>query len=244
MLGRGNYSGGLFLVRNESVSKPFVASVRVWRSRLGISQEELAERAQLHRTYISDVERGARNVSLTSIDRLARALEVPISTLVADPSGPSAPSPLLPADRLVDILFVEDQADDVELAMHALRNANITNRIHSVSDCAEALDFLFATGKYAHRQQNDHPQLILLDLNLPKIDGLEVLRQIKADPRMRKIPVIVLTASSRSRDIAASKQLGADGYIVKPVDFKNLSAITPQLGMRWALLKSAPAPRA
>ena len=227
--------------------KLFGASVRVWRSRLGISQEELAERADLHRTYISDVERGARNLTLESIERLAQALEVSVPALLTYSREPlptgSAASPVL-GDALVDILFVEDRADDAEMAVHALRSVHITNRIHIVRDGAAALDFLFASGEYAHRRHIDLPQVILLDLSLPKIDGLEVLRRIKADPRTRKIPVIVLTSSSSSRDIAASTQLGAEAYIIKPVDPHNLIAVTPQLGLQWALLKSMPIQRA
>ena len=116
----------------------------------------------------------------------------------------------------------------------------MTNRMYIVRDGASALDFLFCKGHFAHRKRNDRPQMILLDLGLPKIDGLEVLRQIKTDPRTRTIPVVVLTASRRDRDTAASKQLGAEGYIVKPVDFQNLSGVTPQLSLQWALLKRAP----
>jgi two-component system, response regulator len=102
------------------------------------------------------------------------------------------------------------------------------------------LDFLFCRGEFAPRKRTLRPQLILLDLNLPKIDGLEVLRQIKADSRTRTIPVIVLTVSSRDREVAASQRLGAEAYIVKPIDFHNLSGVTPQLSLQWALLKRAP----
>jgi two-component system response regulator len=143
-------------------------------------------------------------------------------------------------DELVDILFVEDQADDAELTMQALKSAKITNRIHVVRDGAAALDFLFSTGEYARREPGSRPLMILLDLNLPKISGLEVLRRIKADPRTRSIPVVVLSASKQDRDIATSKRLGAEAYIVKPVDFQNLSQVTPQLSLQWALLKSRP----
>src|SRR6266446_5568825 len=202
-------------VARDHVKKLFGSSVRNWRSSLGISQEELAERAGLHRTYISDVERGARNVSLTSIERLARALQISVSTLLSQLNGgPSdkATAALLFADEWMDILMVEDEANDVELAMAALKSANITNHIHVVRDGAAALDYLFCTGTYAQRQRSDRPQMILLDLNLPKISGLEVLERVKADPRTRSIPVVVLTASRHDRDIATSKRLGAEAY--------------------------------
>lgn len=225
------------------LKKEFGAAVRFRRDHLGISQEELAGRAGLHRTYISDVERGARNVSLESIHRLAEALEIPLSILfsrLGQTGSERTSAPTLSPDELVDILIVEDSAEDAELAIKALRDVRMTNRIYIVRDGASALDFLFCKGEYAHRKRNDRPQLILLDLALPKIDGLEVLRQIKADPRTRTIPIIVLTGSSRDKDIAASQRLGAEAYIVKPVDFQNLSGVTPQLSLQWALLKRAP----
>lgn len=215
--------------------------MRTWRKQRGISQEELAGRAGLHRTYVSDVERGARNVSLESIDKLATALEVSIATLLFTVSEAESeqlkPIDLL-TDELVDILLVEDDAQDVELTLHALQKARITNRIFTVRDGAEALQFLFCTGIYAHRRPNDRPQIILLDLALPKVSGQEVLRRIKSDARTRDIPVVVLTCSRNDRDFVASKQLGADAYIIKPVDFQNLSEITPRLSFHWALLKA------
>jgi two-component system, response regulator len=108
-----------------------------------------------------------------------------------------------------------------------------------VRDGATAPDFLFSRGQFAHRKRTQRPLVILLDLNLPKVDGLEVLRQIKADSRTPKIPVIVLTVSSRDRELAVSQRLGADAFLVKPVDFHNLSGVTPQLSLQWALLKRA-----
>lgn len=225
------------------MKKQFGAAVRLHRDLLGISQEELAGRAGLHRTYISDVERGARNVSLESIHRLATALEVPLHILfsrLGESSLDKSPQPSLLPDEMVEILIVEDSAEDADLTIKALKEVQVTNHICVIRDGAAALDFLFCRGAYAHRKHGIRPQIILLDLGLPKIDGLDVLRQIKADPRTRTIPVIVLTASSRDRDIAASQRLGAEAYIVKPVDFQNLSGVTPQLSLQWALLKRAP----
>lgn len=226
------------------MKKQFGAAVRLRRDHLGISQEELAGRAGLHRTYISDVERGARNVSLESIRRLAEALEISLSVLFSRLGDSllkdATDEPPLSADELVDILIVEDSLEDAELTIKALKDVRMTNRMHIVRDGAAALDFLFCRGQYVHRRHAGRPQLILLDLNLPKIDGLEVLRQIKGDSRTRTIPVVVLTISSKDRDVAASRRLGADAYIVKPVDFQNLIGITPQLSLQWALLKRAP----
>lgn len=221
------------------VKKLFGSSVRNWRGRLGISQEELAERAGLHHTYVCDVERGARNVSLLSIERLARALQISASTLLSQLNGGSSDkttAALLFAEELMDILFVEDEINDVELTLASLKSANITNHIHVVRDGAAALDYLFCTGEYAQRQRSDRPQMILLDLNLPKISGLEVLERIKADPRTRSIPVVVLTASQYDRDIAVSEALGAAAYIVKPVGIGNFNEVSRQLDLQWALL--------
>ena len=228
---------------NYDVKKRFGKSVRNWRHQLGFSQEQLAERADLHRTYVSDVERGARNVSLESIEKLARALEIPVSTLF-NLSGKSpvshSPYQTPPADDMVEILFVEDNPNDAELALRALRRVKLSNRIFVVRDGAAALEFLFCQGQYAHRLGTDRPRLILLDLNLPKISGLEVLAQVRANPQTRDIPVVILTASEADRDFIESKRLRVEAYIVKPVDFQNLSHITPQLNLEWALLKSAP----
>jgi CheY-like chemotaxis protein/DNA-binding XRE family transcriptional regulator len=232
-------------VEGFDVKKPFGTSVRAWRSRLGISQEELAGRAGLHRTYICDVERGARNVTLQSIERLALALEVSVSTLLAYPRRPlpdGARPEEFPPEEMVDILYVEDNAADVELATEGLKH--VTNRIQVVRDGQAALNFLFSMGEYAHRRGRSRPNLILLDLGLPKVDGLDVLRRVKTDPRTAAIPVIVLTASLRGRDLEASKRLGADGYLIKPVDLKNLAHVTPQLKLHWALLKPAIPPAA
>jgi CheY-like chemotaxis protein len=208
-------------------------AIRNERFALHISQEELADRAGLHRTYISDVERGTRNLSLDSIGKLAAALELSVSRLFerADPGQSS--------EHLLEILLVEDNVDDIELTRRAFRKARIANPLQVVHDGAEALEFLLATGRYARRRPDEAPGVILLDLNLPKVPGLEVLRQIRTDPRTREIPVVVLTASNQDRDIAACRRLGVEHYIVKPVGFQNFSEVTPHLSLEWALKKPA-----
>jgi len=135
-----------------------------------------------------------------------------------------------------DILLVEDNPHDVELTLHALKRHHLANRIEVVRDGAEALEYLFATGAYAGRQIEDRPRVILLDLKLPKVDGLEVLRQIKADPRTRTIPVVVLTSSREESDIVESYGLGANSYIVKPVDFEQFVEAARIMGLYWLLL--------
>jgi CheY-like chemotaxis protein len=223
-------------VQRPDVTKPFGAAVRTWRRRLGISQEELGGRAGLHRTYICDIERGARNVSLESIEKLARALQISVAKLFAYDAGSGLPDdPVASYEELVDILFVEDNANDIEITTEALKG--ISNMIHMARDGREALDFLFREGDYARRKKIKRPDLILLDLVLPKIDGLEVLRRVKADSQTASIPVVVLTASTRNRDLQMSKQLGAQAFIVKPVGLPNLTQVTSQLSLRWALFK-------
>ncbi len=230
-----------------SITGLFGASVRSLRFQLGLTQEALAERADLHRTYIAGIERGARNVTLKSIDKLARALEVSVATLLSPSSKavPEAGPPLVETatGRSVDILIVEDNLTDLDLALQAFKKAKITNPIHVVYDGAEALDFLFCTGQYSDRKMEQRPQIVLLDLNLPKISGLEVLRRTKANQRTSKILVVVLTSSQHDRDIAECRRLGVQNYIVKPVDFCNFSKVTPQLRLRWTLLEPAIAPR-
>jgi two-component system, response regulator len=223
-------------MEKPTIEKRLGISVKNWRTRLGIPQDELAARAGFHRSYISDIERGSRNISLKSIEKLADALGISVVTLFSDVDSKSATT-ALSEDHLAEILLVEDSENDLLLVTQALKDANITNRIFVVRDGAAALDFLFCTGQFAYRQSNDNPQVILLDLNLPKIGGLEVLRRIKADSRSRSIPVVVLTSSKQDMDIATCKRLGAETYIVKPVDFQNFSAVTLQLSLQWALLK-------
>lgn len=144
-------------------------------------------------------------------------------------------------DKPVEILLVEDNPSDVELTLHALRKHHLANRIQVVRDGAEALDFIFGTGAFVGRDLGETPRVILLDLKLPKLDGREVLRRIKADPRTRKIPVVMLTSSREERDIIESYHLGVNSYIVKPVDFARFAAAVEQLGLYWLLLNCPPA---
>jgi len=143
-------------------------------------------------------------------------------------------------EHAVDILLVEDDPNDVELTLHALRRHHLANRVDVVRDGAEALDFLFCTGAYAHRQIGDSPKLILLDLKLPRVDGFEVLQQIKTDLRTRTIPVVVLTSSAEECDIVESYQLGVNSYIVKPVDYAQFVEAVRQIGFYWLLLNQLP----
>ena len=140
----------------------------------------------------------------------------------------------------VEILLVEDSPDDVELTLRALRKAALANRIHVARDGAEALDFIFCEGAFAQRSISDKPKLILLDLKLPKVDGLEVLQRIKGDPRTRTIPTVVLTSSKEQNDVVRSYQLGVNSYIVKPVDFESFATAVQELGMYWLLLNQPP----
>jgi CheY-like chemotaxis protein len=138
----------------------------------------------------------------------------------------------------VEILLVEDNPSDVELALHALKRHHLANHIEVVRDGAEALDFIFCTGAYAQRNAQDNPRVILLDLKLPKVDGLEVLQRVKSDARTRMIPVVILTSSREERDIVESYQLGVNSYIVKPVDFEQFTEAVRQLGLYWLLLNN------
>lgn len=143
-------------------------------------------------------------------------------------------------ETIVEILLVEDNPNDIKLTLHAFKRHHLSNYIHVARDGAEALEFLFCTGAYADRSPEIIPQVILLDLKLPKVDGLEVLRRIKEDQRTRKIPVIVMTSSREDRDIEKCAEWGVNSYIVKPVDFEQLIEATRQLGMYWLLLTQPP----
>jgi two-component system response regulator len=140
----------------------------------------------------------------------------------------------------VEILLVEDNPQHVELTLRALRKHNLANHVLVAKDGAEALEFIFATGAYAHRQIENGPKVILLDLKLPKVDGLEVLRRIKSDERTKAIPVIVVTTSEQEQDVVESYELGANSYIVKPVSFDKFIEAVSKLGFYWMLLNKPP----
>ena len=144
------------------------------------------------------------------------------------------------AERALEILLVEDEPNDEDLALRSLSKHNLANKIHVARDGAEALEFVFCTGRYAGRSADLSPLVILLDLKLPKVDGLEVLRRIKSSPRTRIIPIVVLTSSREARDIIESYKLGVNSYIVKPVDFEQFSDSMHQLGLYWMLLNRPP----
>lgn len=136
----------------------------------------------------------------------------------------------------VEILLVEDSPSDLELTLHALRRNNIANNIRVVSDGEEALDFIFCENDYINRDITNTPRIIMLDMKLPKVDGIEVLRRIKKDARTRKIPVVMLTSSREEKDIVESYELGVNSYIVKPVDFDQFTEAVRQVGLYWLLL--------
>jgi len=143
-------------------------------------------------------------------------------------------------DNVVEILIVEDNPQDLDLALRALRKAKLTNNIHATRDGAEALEFVFCEGPYSERKMEDVPKMILLDLKLPKVDGLEVLQRLKSDHRTKFIPVVVLTSSKEQSDVVESYNLGVNSYIVKPVNFEQFSEAVQKLGMYWLLLNHPP----
>jgi len=140
----------------------------------------------------------------------------------------------------VEILLVEDNPTDAELCIRALKKHNLANSLVWVKDGAEALDFLFATGAYSDRSVTCPPKVVLLDLRLPKVDGMEVLRRVKEDERTRAIPVVVLTSSKEDRDVAESYQLGVNSYISKPVEFDAFAKTVSELGLYWLLVNRPP----
>jgi CheY-like chemotaxis protein len=140
----------------------------------------------------------------------------------------------------LDILLVEDNQDDMDLAVHALRREKLANNIFVARDGEEALDFIFCRGAFAQRSFEQPPKLVLLDLKLPKVDGMEVLKQVKSDPRTRTIPIVIMTSSKEERDLVASYNLGANSYIQKPVDFDQFRETVKTVGLYWLVINQPP----
>ncbi len=143
-------------------------------------------------------------------------------------------------EQRADILLVEDNPNDIKLTLHAFDIANLANTVHIARDGVEALEFIFCTGPHAARRIEDSPKIILLDLKLPRIDGHEVLKRIKEDPRTCGIPVVVLTSSAEERDVMQTYQTGANSYIVKPVDFEQFTASVRDIGKYWLVINHMP----
>ncbi|MEJ0103597.1 MAG: response regulator [Bacteroidota bacterium] len=141
----------------------------------------------------------------------------------------------------VEILLAEDNPEDAEITIRALRKVNLANKLVHVEDGQEALDFLFSTGDFSGRTAVSQPRLILLDIKMPKVDGIEVLRRIKADETIRNIPVVIMTSSSEERDIMESYNLGVNSYVVKPVEFNQFLKAVSELGLYWLLINRSPA---
>lgn len=140
----------------------------------------------------------------------------------------------------IEILLVEDSEEDAGLVIRSLKKHNLSNHLVHLSDGAEAIDFIFAKGAYSHRSVEDTPKVILMDLKMPKIDGLQVLREIRKDERTKLIPVIMMTSSREEKDIIESYQLGVNSYIVKPVEFENFSKAVAEFGLYWLLINQPP----
>jgi two-component system response regulator len=140
----------------------------------------------------------------------------------------------------IEILLVEDNPHEAELTIRSLKKQNLVNKLIHIDDGAEALDFIFSRGKYSDNAKVQQPKLILLDLKLPKVDGLEILRHLKADERTRKIPVVVLTSSKEEKDIMETYKLGVNSYVTKPVNFESFAKAVAELGLYWMILNQSP----
>lgn len=207
------------------------AAVKAHRQRLGVTQEELAWRADMHRTYIADIERGVRNITLRSMINLAAALQISAAALLAGPGDLSAA-----AAPPAEILLVEPNRGDAEQAVRVLLEANLSNSVTVIPDGVEALEYLSGRGRSQDRPSASPPQLILLDLGLPKSSGLELLRRLRADEATKTIPVVVLASSRDERLIPEAERLGAAHHLLKPLELGNFIRAIPKLGLNWAVV--------
>jgi CheY-like chemotaxis protein len=140
----------------------------------------------------------------------------------------------------IEIILVEDSMEDADLVIRSLKKNNLSNSVIHLKDGAEALEFMFATGEYASRNILDKPKVVLLDLKMPKVDGLQVLRALKTDPRTKSIPVVIMTSSREDRDVIESHELGVNSYVVKPVSFENFAKAVADLGLYWLMINQSP----
>lgn len=213
-------------------------AVCISRQHLGITQEELAWRADLNRSYIADIERGARNVTLRTLTTLAAALELTVENLIVATSHAAGSTGEVRAKKdnasSAEILLVEDTARDAALVARAFKRANLTNRINLVRDAEAGLDYLLGAGRYAHHRPS-RPSLILLDVDLPRMSGVEFLRTIKADERLRSIPVVVLTVSQHDHVVFECAKLEVADYLLKPLEIESLVRLMPRLNLKLTI---------
>jgi two-component system, response regulator len=146
----------------------------------------------------------------------------------------------VPATNAIEILLVEDNPADAEMTLRALRRNNLANRVHWVKDGEEALDYMFCAGAYAGRAQAGVPKLVMLDIKMPKVDGIEVLRRLKAEPATRAVPVVIMTSSNEERDVMETYKLGVNSYIVKPVEFDAFLETVAKIGLYWVITNRVP----
>jgi CheY-like chemotaxis protein/DNA-binding XRE family transcriptional regulator len=224
-------------------------AVCISRQHLGLTQEELAWRANLNRSYVADIERGARNVTLRTLATLAAALELTVENLIANTSNPLGAPAALGAEGISpgggEILLVEDTATDAALVVRAFKRSKLTNRVNLVRDAEGGLAYLLGTGRYA-KHRPSLPSLILLDVNLPRMSGLEFLQRIKADEHLRSIPVVVLTVSRNDHIVFECAKLSVADYLVKPLEIESLVRLMPRLNLQLTIgagpLVGRPAP--
>lgn len=198
------------------------AAVKAHRQRLGVTQEELAWRADMHRTYIADIERGVRNITLRSMVNLAAALQVSVAALLAEPGDLTI---LAPAPAAV--LLIEHDTAAAAQVVRVFREAHLANPVTVIGDGRAALDYLVKRAR---------PQLIMLDLGLPQFRGTELLRRLKAEEATKSIPVVVLTSVRDEKLLLEAARLGAEQHLLKPVEFVQFSRMIPKLKLHWAVV--------